>query len=119
MNGYTIGTSMLAAGRRGLDVIGQNIANASTPGYHRQSVNFTSRATVNGVNGTGVDIASITRYELPPVRTAILRRNADQGWTGVRLSTNQQMETSFGSSPGTIAEGIEGLFNQIEQLTTF
>jgi len=118
MTGYTIGTSMLAAGRRGLDVIGQNIANASTPGYHRQSVNFTSRATVNGVFGMGVDVASITRYEMPPVRTAILRGNADQGWAGVRLQANKQIETSFGSSPGTIADGIEGLFNQIEQLTS-
>jgi flagellar hook-associated protein FlgK len=117
MNGFQIGISSLAAGRRGLDVVGQNIANAATRGYHRQALNLVSRV-VDGVKGIGVDVASITRYAAPAVRTTILRGNADQNWAASRLGIQRQVETSFGSSPGTIGDGIEAFFNQIEQLTS-
>ncbi len=116
MNNYSIGISTLAVGQRGLDLIGQNIANAATPGYHRQALNLVPQVT-DGVHGAGVYVASITRYTAPAVRAAILSSNSSQGYTGVRLGIQQQVETSFGTSPGTIGDGIEGLFNQIEQLT--
>src|SRR5262245_61552550 len=84
MNAFPIGISAIAAGNRALDLIGQNIANATTPGYHRQIVNLVSRTT-DGVTGSGVDVASLTRYDAPPIRTAILRGNADTGATTARL----------------------------------
>lgn len=117
MNAFPIGVSALAAGQQSLALIGQNISNATTPGYHRQAVNLVSQ-TVDGQTGIGVDVASITRYTAPPVRTAILRANADQGAATAQLDTSQQIETTLGTSPGTIGDGIEAFFNQVEQLTT-
>lgn len=111
-----IGISTLAAGRRGLDVVGQNIANAATPGYHRQALSLTAR-TVAGEFGAGVDVASVTRFEAPPVRTAILRGNADAGYAAARLNAQRQLETTLGTSPGTIADAMEGFFNSVGQLT--
>lgn len=116
MYSSSIGISTLAVGRRGLDIVGQNIANAATPGYHRQALNIVSR-TENGVDGTGVDVASITRYEAPPIRTAIVRANAEAGASAARLDAARQLEVSLGTSPGTIADAVEGFFNAVGQLT--
>ena len=35
---YSLGLSGLAAAQAGLTTTGHNITNASTPGYHRQSI---------------------------------------------------------------------------------
>ena len=36
MSSFDIGLSALKASQRGIDLAGQNLANATTPGYHRQ-----------------------------------------------------------------------------------
>ena len=115
-NAFAIGTSALATAQRALDLTGQNIANASTTGYHRLSANLAA-LTYDGRLGAGVDVASITRYESPPTRTAILRGTGDQGMSAARLSVRSQVESSVGASPGGIGDRIENFFNQIEQLT--
>ena len=117
MNAFPIGTSAISTGQRALDLIGQNLANATTPGYHRQAVNLVSRVT-GGVQGTGVDVASITRYTAAPVRTAILTGNAAQGALDARLDTRRQIESTLGTGTGGIADGINSFFNQVEQLTS-
>ena len=114
-NAFPIGTSALQTGQRAIDLIGQNVANASTPGYHRQSVNLVNRT--DGVGGTGVDIASITRYTAPPVRTAIISGNSDQAALATKLDSRQQVEATLRSGKGGIGDRLESLFNQIEQLT--
>jgi flagellar hook-associated protein 1 len=64
--------SGLQAAQAAIDTTGQNIANANTPGYSRQTVNLTERAplvipalsSVNGNGGqlgAGVDVSSISR----------------------------------------------------------
>lgn len=60
-----IGTSALAAFRRSLDTVGQNISNVNTEGYNRQRVVLTSREpqfSGAGYLGQGVQIAGIERF---------------------------------------------------------
>ena len=116
MNSTSIGLTILSAGQRGLALTGQNIANAGTVGYHRQTLNLASM-TVDGVRGAGVDVASITRYEVPAARTAILRGNGDREYATARLNAQQQVEAALGTSPGTIGDGLEAFFNAAEELT--
>jgi flagellar hook-associated protein 1 len=70
--GLQTALSGLEAAQAAIDTTGQNIANASTPGYSRQTVNLTERSAVTipalssytgdgSQFGTGVDITSITR----------------------------------------------------------
>src|SRR5580704_5701677 len=70
--GLQTALSGLEAAQAAIDTTGQNIANASTPGYSRQRVNLTERSqlTIPALSsytgdgsqfGTGVDITSITR----------------------------------------------------------
>ena len=40
MSDFNIGLSGLDAAQKALDVIGNNIANAATEGYHRQRIDF-------------------------------------------------------------------------------
>jgi flagellar hook-associated protein 1 FlgK len=64
-----IGLSGLLAQRQGLDVVGQNVANANTEGYSRQRVNLVGRAgqLVPAIHsrwtgaGAGVDVAGFQR----------------------------------------------------------
>lgn len=116
MNAFPIGISALTAGTKGLDVVGQNIANASTPGYRRQTLALASRTT-NGVDGTGVVVSGITRHDAPAVRTAILRGNSDQGAATARLDVRRQVEATLGAGPGGIGGAFERFFNQVEGLT--
>jgi flagellar hook-associated protein 1 len=70
--GLQTALSGLEAAQAAIDTTGQNISNASTPGYSRQEVNLTERSadTITALSsntgdgsqlGTGVDITSITR----------------------------------------------------------
>jgi flagellar hook-associated protein FlgK len=116
MNAFPIGISAIAAASRAIDLVGQNIANANTPGYHRQRINFANRV-YDGVHGVGVDVVSLTRYEAQSIRTAILRANSDAGAIEARLNIRRQIEASLGSSSGDIGNGLENFFNSLEQLT--
>lgn len=115
MNASTIGISALLAGQRGLAVAGQNIANATTPGYRRQGVNLGARETAG--LGSGVDVVSITRYESPPLRAAILRGNSDEAAAATQRDVQQQLETALGESPNDVSGRTEDLFNKLERLS--
>ena len=60
----SIGTRALFANYAALQVIGNNIANANTPGYSRQSVEFSTsggQSTGSGFFGRGVDVDTVSR----------------------------------------------------------
>ena len=60
----SIGTRALTANYAALQTTGNNIANASTPGYSRQSVELEtagSQASGSGFFGKGVNVATVTR----------------------------------------------------------
>ncbi len=115
MTGFSIGVSGLLVGNRGLSVTGQNITNASTPGYRRQSLNTSERAYGNV--GYGVEASWVTRAESAPLRTAILSGNARQGFTSARLDARRQIENSLGNGDDTAGGKLETLFNSIDRLT--
>jgi flagellar hook-associated protein 1 FlgK len=59
-----LGTKALFANYSALQTTGNNIANANTPGYSRQSVELNTaggQSTGNGFFGKGVDVATVTR----------------------------------------------------------
>ena len=61
---YSLGLSGLAAAQAGLTTTGHNIANAATPGYHRQSIQQSALpALTTGVGflGQGVQVDTVVR----------------------------------------------------------
>src|SRR5688572_11644918 len=63
-NIFNIGLTGLNAAQANLVATGHNIANASTPGYHRQRVelqNGIPQASGDGFFGSGVDVRTVSR----------------------------------------------------------
>jgi flagellar hook-associated protein 1 FlgK len=61
---FNIGLTGLTAAQTNLSTISHNIANATTPGYHRQRVELANAIAVptgNGFIGTGVDVQTVSR----------------------------------------------------------
>ena len=68
-----IGSSGLLAFQRSLDTVGHNIANVSTEGYSRQSVDLATRlpqANGFGFMGTGVQTVTVERAFVQVYRQA-------------------------------------------------
>ena len=75
MDSFGIGISGLNAAQTAFDIIGNNIANAATDGYHRQRLNLTPAYTSQVGSlllGGGVEIAGITRMNKTANSTKIL-----------------------------------------------
>ena len=81
MSNFDIGLSGLSAAQRALDVIGNNIANAATEGYHRQRIELTpAYASQNGpaMIGGGVDVAGVGRMINTLLEDEILRQQSSR-----------------------------------------
>jgi flagellar hook-associated protein 1 FlgK len=118
---YSIGTSGLAAAQKGLEVIGNNVANAATEGYHRQRVEL-SPAYSGQVGATllggGVDIAGVTRIIDRLLELEILRQQSSLKQVSEESTTLRTVESAFGelSSDGTLSQLIEEFFNTLQDL---
>lgn len=121
MQAYSIGTSGLAAAQKGLEVIGNNVANAATEGYHRQRVEL-SPAYSGQVGATllggGVDIAGVTRIIDRLLELEILRQQSSLKQVSEESTTLRTVESAFGelSSDGTLSQLIEEFFNTLQDL---
>ena len=115
--------SGLLAQRQRLDVIGHNVANASTEGYSRQRVDMVSGG--NGpvpalfseglVTGDGVDVTGVTRNRDQFLETRALgERSAEwslDGLSGARLSDSGSLTTQEGlpNQGGKVMASVDGL----------
>lgn len=99
MAGYEIGISGLHAAQKALDIIGNNIANAATEGYHRQEVMLQPADEVytNGQKvGQGVEITDIRRLFNHILEDEILRQTSSESDMEKRLEVLRVIENAFG-----------------------
>lgn len=108
------GLSGLLAFQRALTVTGNNIANASTPGYSRQRVELQARRPEGfgyGFVGTGVQINTISRvidqFAINQARTA----DAAFGRFDTYATYATQLDNILGDPNTGIASGLSGFFN--------
>jgi flagellar hook-associated protein 1 FlgK len=83
----------------GLQVAGQNIANASTPGYSREEVQLAAGPTQRIgalLLGTGVQIHAITQDIDKFLNERVRGATSDQTSTALSTQTYQQLESLFG-----------------------
>ncbi len=122
MGNLHIGISGLQAAQKAIDTIGNNIANAATPGYHRQRLNLNpAYSAISGVNvlGGGVESGSITRKIDNLLEKEILRQNSSYSQINQELSTLQIVESAFGelSGGGGLNEALDNFFNALSDLS--
>jgi len=99
MSNFAIGISGLDAARKGLDVIGNNVANAATEGYHKQRINLSpsfSKQQGSVMIGGGVDVQSVSRIIDSLLEDQLLSQQALQGQTTQEYSTLATVEGAFG-----------------------
>ena len=115
-----IAASGARAARAALDVSAQNIANASTDGYVRRSIDLSEVAgtrtssTQSDVSLAGVRIAGITRNADVFRQTDVRRTGADTARAQTELTGDTQIESSVENSG--IYNALTGFESALQQL---
>ena len=127
MKAFDIGLSALHAQQLSLAVQGNNLANASTPGYHRQLANLSARAPLRSDNfsiGYGVDVSSVQRIQSTAIDNALLRNTSEIGYSQQSEDVSKQIEslltpsnTSIHSTLSNFLNGLEKVANSPQDLT--
>ena len=115
----SIGLSALQSSQVGLDVLSQNIANASTPGYHRQNVHFASVSgnSLRGISlGAGVTVNNVERVRLTVLESFLTETTSDFHNADQSATLQRQIETFFLPGEGSIHNSLQTLFNDISTL---
>ena len=116
----------LQADQIGLQVVGQNLANANTPGYAREVVNYSAGPTdqYGALSmGTGVQVQSITQKIDEFLNERLRSANSDQASADTLQQTYTQLESvvgaldtnnSLGSAMNQFFSSISNILNQPE-----
>ncbi len=114
-----IGTSGLLATQRALATTGNNIANASTEGYNRQRVNFSSRPPEflgGSFQGTGVQISSVSRVFDNFLTSEIRSGLSGEGRLSIFASLAGRVGDAIGSEASGLSDGLQSFFTSLEGL---
>jgi len=122
MDSYSIGLSGLDTAQKAFEIIGNNIANAATDGYHLQRINLApaySSQVGDVLLGGGVDVASITRMIDSILEQEILQQQSSLGQVSQELAMLRTVENAFGelSSESSLSTAIEEFFNALQDLS--
>jgi len=121
MSNFDIGISGINAAQEAFAVIGNNIANAATDGYHRQRIELTPSVT-SGVGSAalgGVQVAGVTRMIDELLQQEIFRQQSSLSQVSQELSTLGTVETAFGELSGGsgLSAAIDDFFNALQDLS--
>ncbi len=117
---FSIGTSGLTAAYTALQTTGNNIANANTPGYSRQIVDFEAQVGT-GLSGNyigqGVAVASVTRAYNELLTRQVDSAQASASQTDTRATLLNQINNLFSSTSGGLGAQVNKFFAQMQTLT--
>jgi flagellar hook-associated protein 1 FlgK len=108
---FQIGLSGLRVAQQAIDLVGTNLANVSTEGYHRQEVLVEPRAT-NPLMGIPIGGAEISRYRRTVdtlLESEILSQQPRHGQVAQELMTLEALQGSFGTLD---SEGLSTVLNR-------
>jgi flagellar hook-associated protein 1 FlgK len=122
MDSFDIGVSGFNAAQYAFGIIGNNIANAATEGYHRQKMNLLpaySSQVGNVLLGGGVNVAGVTRMIDMLLENEILRQQSSFGQISKEVGTLRTVETAFGELSGGsgLNEVIDEFFNALQDIS--
>ena len=123
MSSYSIGINGLKAAELALDVIGNNIANVATEGYHRQRIEFNpADSTWEGelLFGTGVEVDGVTRMIDSLLEQEISRQYSSLEQVERELATLQTVESALGelsAEDSGLNAAIDNFFNSLQDLS--
>jgi len=123
MDSFGIGISGLNAAQKAFEIIGNNIANAATDGFHRQRINLSPAysAQVGSVlMGGGVDVAGITQIIDGLLQKEMFKQDSSLGQVEKELTTLRTVESAFGELSGRtgLSTTIDEFFNALQDLSS-
>lgn len=123
MQGFGIGLSGYNAAQAAIEVIGNNIANSATEGYHRQEIHFSAAANTTACTlstGDGVEIRTITRAIDNLLEDEILAQTSALAEYSRELSTMTSIESYFGelSADGGLNSAIDDFFTSLNDVSS-
>lgn len=114
---FDIGLSAIRVNQRELDVLGNNLANAATPSYHRKRADRVTRPPLMSDPlrvGRGVDLQHISRLRNAAVENALLRNASLLSTSRGALDTAGQVENVFAPADGAMHEHLSEFFSRAE-----
>lgn len=118
---FDIGVSALQAAQRAMTITGNNISNASTPGYHRQVVKLAAQSPMelNGASyGRGVAVVDIQRVVSQQLEAAITTQTSQNGYTDSLQATMTQIQGTLPTDASSIANQLQSLFSGLQQASS-
>ncbi|MEO0483920.1 MAG: flagellar hook-associated protein FlgK [Planctomycetota bacterium] len=110
-----IGRSALTASQLGLSVTSNNMANASTPGYSRQTIDLSpirGGFIGNSFVGRGVGIDGVGRKVDEAIASRLLAARSAETGAAQRLSSYAEVEAALGELTGSdFSTQLNGFFN--------
>ncbi len=116
-----MGGSTLQAMQVGLQVVGNNIANANTPGYVREEAIFAPAPVQrqgNLVLGLGVQVDSIVQQLDKFVQARLTGAHGDRANADVQAQSYKDLETVLNelSDSGDLSSAFTGFFNSVDEV---
>jgi flagellar hook-associated protein 1 FlgK len=115
-----LASTALQATQVGLQVVGQNIANANTPGYTREVVNLTPGPTQrNGglLSGSGVEVQGIVQQVDRFLQERLRNATSDSSGAQVTQQTYSQLEGLVGELSDTdLSTSLDNFFSSISNV---
>lgn len=118
---FSIGVSALQAAQRGMEVTGNNVANANTPGYHRQVVKLAAQSPMelNGQSyGRGVEVVDVQRAVNSQLEAAITTQMTQNGYVDSMQSSMSQMQATIPTDASSISNLLGSVFNDLQQASS-
>ncbi len=121
-DGISIGLSGLNAAQASLNTTQNNIANANTPGYSRQTVDLEESfpaLDIPGTRGRGVSIGAVTSSRNVLIERRLRTSGALSSYYKSASDLLNRIETLFNEPAGTgLSSSLNGFFNSWQALST-
>jgi flagellar hook-associated protein 1 FlgK len=119
MANYEIGLTGLNVAQRAIEIIGTNIANVSTAGYHRQTIKIqpVTFDTNNSSMAGGAKVDGVHRSIDVLLESQIVKQSSLSGQLAQELMTLQTIEQSLGNLENQgLMLSLTSFFNSLRQL---
>ena len=111
---FGISVSALQAFQQAINVISNNVANASTPGYDRESVNLTEaipQAAGAATIGAGVVVSGIDRAFSQAAANQLNTSQSTLGQLNALQNYANQIDNLFGTTVGGLSTALQGFYS--------
>jgi flagellar hook-associated protein 1 len=111
---FGISVSALQAFQNAINVVSNNVANASTPGYDRESVNLTEavpQSNGSATIGAGVVVTGIGRAYSQAAANQLNTSQSSLGQLNALQSYTNQIDNLFGTTVGGLSTALQSFYS--------